>query len=91
MRRLPPHTDCDTCEYRFTCYTTKLPFCVKDDIWLRDDKLVLNGIPASEWKSYEFLIDGKRRKLTDDEWNFISRVAIESLVDGKLSDNWFRL
>jgi hypothetical protein len=84
VRRLPPQTDCSVCEYRFPCYTTKLPFCVKDDIWLHDGKLVLNGIPASEWKSYEFLVEGKRRKLTDEEWQFISTAAIEALWDGKL-------
>ena len=94
--RLPPGghseiTDCDTCEYRWQCYTEKLGFCMKDDIWLRDEGrgktyCVLNGVPAHKWRTYEFLLDGKRRKLTERETEVAFTYAGRRLADGGYCD-----
>ena len=80
--RLPPATDCNTCEYRFRCYTKKIGFCAVDDIWDETHgkrHMALNGVPAHQWRTYEFLIDGNRRQLTAEEIEFAFEVAGDKL------------
>ena len=76
--RLPPKSDCESCEYRFECYTNNYPFCGKDDITVGDDNIPrLNGIPSGEWFSYGFRFTGTnwRRCMTEQELLFASKVA----------------
>jgi len=47
---------------------------------------VLNGVPAHKWRTYEFLLDGKRRKLTERETEVAFTYAGRRLADGGYCD-----